>query len=71
MRSSDWIKLDKNNLPDYGRKLVTNGAGVWAVDAVHKGKANTLRGEVFAFLDGNSEVCNLTHYAPIAMPWDS
>ena len=71
MRSDDWIKLDPKSLPPYGRMLVTNGVGVWAVDWVHKGEPNTLRGEVFAFQDYGPNVCNLTHYAPIAMPWPS
>lgn len=70
MRSDDWIKLDPKNLPPFGRMLVTNCVGFWAVDMVHAGHNKGVRGEVFAYTDNHQEVCNLTHYAPIAKPWD-
>ena len=69
MRSADWIRLDPKNLPPFGRMLVCNGVGVWTVDMVHAGDGDPMRGDVYAFTDDNRTACNLTHYAPIAMPF--
>ena len=69
MRSADWIKLNPRKLPEPGRILVCNGVQSWVVDMVHAGKDEGARGRVFAFTDCNREACELTHYAPIAMPF--
>lgn len=69
MRSADWIKLDHKNLPNPARMLVCNGVQCWAVDMVHKGHDEGARGRIFAYTDCNREACELTHYAPIAMPF--